>query len=57
MSAESLSTFRRRLKMHLFMKSFPVSQTLTNTSLVDLAVVFTTLATLKILINLILKHY
>jgi len=46
-SAKSLSTFHRRLKMHLFTKSFPVSWSLTNPSLVDLAVVFTTLATLN----------
>jgi len=51
-SAESLSTFRRRLKTHLFMKSFPdCFPDINYPSLVDLAlaVVCTTLAILNIL--------
>jgi len=50
-SAVSLSTLRRRLKTHLFTKSFLDSDCflVTNSSLLDLAVIFTTLASLKIL--------
>jgi len=48
-SAESLSTFRQRLKTHLFTKSFPdCFWTFINILSMDLAVDFSTWATLKI---------
>jgi len=50
-SAESLSTFRQRLKTHLLPNLFPdysLNWASPNLSLADLAVVFITWATLKI---------